>query len=298
MKLATFHGDGNGLRIGCVEGGWIVDLAMAAGAFGLEFPFRDMAELLAHPEGIRLARQAADRARDREGPWRLALASVRLAAPVPRPGKIVGVATNYRDFCERANLPLPDRLKLFTKVSTTVCGPMDPVFVPDGRKVTYEGELGVVIGRKGKRIQEEEALEFVAGYLVVNDFTANDWVREDVQLMRGKNLDTFCPMGPWLVTRDEIPDPGRLSLVTKLNGRIVQQSDTSNLVFGVPNIIHQLSAFMTLEPGDVIATGTPAGTALQHEPPAFVRHGDLVEVTVEGIGTLQNPILRAVEDVR
>lgn len=290
MKLATFYDNNHGLYIGAVDGEHLIHLKEAAASFGLAFHYSDMREMLSDPDGLEKAHFVLEEAAGKEGPWRVLTADTRLAAPIPRPGKIVGVSLNYRDFCERGNIPIPDKLKLFTKVSTTVNGPMDSVFIPKERKVTYEGELGVVIGRKGKEIQVEEAMEHVAGYIVLNDFTANDWVQEDVQLMRGKNLDTFCPMGPWLVTQDEVPNPDKLSIVTKLNGNIVQQSNTSNLIFNIPQIISSLSEFMTLEPGDVIATGTPAGTALQHDPPVFVRHGDLVEVTVEGIGTLQNLI--------
>ncbi len=252
-----------------------------------------MLELVASPRGLDEVRRLVDDIGDRDGPWVLPTDAVALSAPIPRPGKILGVALNYRDFCERGRVPLPTRPKVFAKFATTVVGPGQPVLVPDGLQVTYEGELAVVIGRTVRDVRAKDALKAVAGYTVFNDLTASTYVREDVQLLRGKNLDTFGPMGPYLVTADEVPNPDDLAISTVVNGVERQRSRTSQMVFGVAELVEFFATFCTLEPGDVIATGTPAGTAAQHTPPAFVQAGDTVSVSVQAVGTLINPIVAA-----
>ncbi|MGI6124862.1 MAG: fumarylacetoacetate hydrolase family protein, partial [Acetivibrionales bacterium] len=155
-----------------------------------------------------------------------------------------------------------------------------------GHLVTYEGELGVIIGKRGKNITREEAYDYIAGYTIVNDMTANDCTKEDIQLLRGKNFDGFFPMGPYFVTKDEVANPMNLNIKTKVNGEIRQDSNTSNMIFNISEQIEYFSSFLTLEPGDVIATGTPAGTALQFNPPRFLKPKDKVEVIIEGLGSL------------
>ncbi len=287
MRLVTFQKDNKRLAGGYADDGAIIDLDAAAAEFGLKAP-GDMLAILSEQDGLNGVRAILDAAAGRNGAWRLAPDAVKLLAPIPRPPKVLGVALNYRDFCERGNLPLPDALKVFNKVGTTIIGPGDRISLPAGHKVTYEGELGVVIGRRGKGISPEDAFDFVAGYTVVNDLTANDAAKADVQLMRGKNFDTFCPLGPVLVTKDEVADPYRLTIRTTVNGAVRQEAKVNQMIFKIPEIIRFFSSFLTLEPGDVIATGTPAGTALQHNPPAFLLPGDVVVVAVEGIGTLTN----------
>lgn len=287
MRLVTFLKD-NKQRAGAYAAdGTIIDLNATAAELGLNEP-GDMLAILTEQKGLTLVRAILDAAAGRNGSWRLAPDAVKLLAPIPRPPKVLGVALNYRDFCERGKLPPPDTLKVFNKVGTTVIGPGDQISLPFGQKVTYEGELGVVIGRRGKSISPEKAFDFVAGYTVVNDLTANDAAKADVQLMRAKNFDTFCPLGPVLVTKDEVNDPYQLTIRTTVNGAVRQEAKVREMIFKIPEIIRFFSSFLTLEPGDVIATGTPAGTALQHDPPAFLLPGDVVAVTVEGIGTLTN----------
>lgn len=287
MRLVTFLKDNKRRAGGYSADGTIIDLDAAAAELGLKAP-GDMLAILSEQEGLPSVRAVLDAVSGRAGSWRLAPDAIKLLAPVPRPPKVLGVALNYQDFCERGNLPPPDALKVFNKVGTTVIGPGDQIALPSGHKVTYEGELGVVIGRRGKNISQEEAFAYVAGYTVVNDLTANDVAKADVQLMRGKNFDTFCPLGPVLVTKDEVADPYQLTIRTTVNGAIRQEAEVRGMIFKIPEIIRFFSSFLTLEPGDVIATGTPAGTALQHDPPAFLVPGDVVAVTVEGIGTLSN----------
>lgn len=295
MKLVTYQIRGNeNLKLGVLsDHSTIIDIQYAASHFGILGSFASVVDVLTDPEGLSCVQKVVDAALEIDGRWILDIENVHLKAPIPRPGKILGVALNYYDFCERGNLNIPTELKVFTKLATTVVGPEDIVQVPAERKVTYEGELGVVIGKRGKHIAASNALDYVAGYTIVNDFTANDLVKEDIQLMRGKNLDTFCPIGPTLVTKDEIEDPNQLTIQTKVNNQFLQNSNTSQLIFKIPEIIAYFSSFLTLEPGDIIASGTPAGTALQYHPPAFMKQNDLVSVTVEGLGTLSNRIMTA-----
>ena len=271
-------------------GNAVVAIDDAAAEFGLP-PVGDMLSILSEPSGLNAVRNIIKTIDGKNGSWKYELSAIKLMPPIPRPRKILGVALNYHDFCKRGNLETPDALKVFAKMGTTVIGTGDLVRLPLGRKVTYEGELAVVMGRVGKNIPKAEAFDYIAGYSILNDLTANDVAKEDIQLMRAKNYDTFCPMGPTLVTKDEIEDPYSLSLQTTVNGNIRQDSVVGQLIFKIPDIIHYFSSFLTLEPGDVIATGTPAGTALQHTPPAFLAAGDVVSVTINQLGTLTNKVV-------
>lgn len=214
----------------------------------------------------------------------------QLFAPVMNPEKILGVALNYKDFCARGGLELPKTLKVFGKYPTAV-NSTGGSFCPCGRRTTYEGELGVVIGKTCRNIKAREAEEYIAGYTVVNDISANDRIKEDVQLFRGKNMDGALPMGPVLVSKDEIKEPMKLSVTTWVDGVKVQDSSTDQMIFDIYQQIEYFSEFMTLKPGDVIATGTPAGTALQHDPPRFLKTGQRVVVEIEAIGKLETQII-------
>jgi len=218
-------------------------------------------------------------------------ADVVLLAPVPRPGKLICIGLNYRDHAIESKMPIPERPVVFSKFSTSVIGPGEAVVVPSkSEQVDYEAELAVVIGRRAKNVTPEQAYDYVLGYTIVNDVSARDFQFADGQWQRGKSCDTFAPMGQWIVTTDEIPDPHTLSIKLRLNGQTMQDSNTNQLIFGVPELIAFLSESITLEPGDVIATGTPPGVGFARKPPVFLKSGDVMEVEIEGIGTLTSPI--------
>ncbi len=219
------------------------------------------------------------------------LAKVRLLAPVPRPGKVIGVGLNYRDHAAESGQPIPEEPILFPKFANSVIGPGEPIVVPpEVLQPDYEVELGVVIGRPARRVGVAEALAYVAGYTCVNDVSARDLQFRGSQWMRGKAIDTFLPCGPWLVTADEIPDPQALAIRLLLNGREMQSSSTAQMVFGVAELVSFVSRTMTLEPGDLIATGTPPGVGFARTPPVWLRDGDEVRCEIERIGTLANPV--------
>ncbi len=227
-----------------------------------------------------------------EASLRLPRAELRILAPIPRPGKVLAVGLNYRDHCEEQGKTPPERPMFFAKLSTAVIGPGQAIRIDDRvtRCVDHEVELGVVIGQGGRSIPVEWALEHVAGYTIVNDVSARDLQKADKQWTRAKGLDTFCPLGPLLVTRDEIDDPHRLDLQCRVNGELRQQSNTRNLVHGVPQLVAAASAALTLEPGDVIATGTPGGVGVYRNPPVYLKPGDTVCCEIEGLGQLVNPV--------
>jgi 2-keto-4-pentenoate hydratase/2-oxohepta-3-ene-1,7-dioic acid hydratase in catechol pathway len=214
-----------------------------------------------------------------------------VVAPVPRPGKVVAVGLNYHAHAAEGGAAIPANPMLFAKFPTSVIGPGAAVEWDPGltEAVDLEAELAVVIGRRARRVGEGDALGYVLGYTCVNDVSARDLQFADRQFVRAKSLDTFCPMGPVLVTRDEIPDPGQLYVRSYRNGQLMQDGHTSDLIFGVPFLVAFCSRAFTLEPGDVIATGTPAGVGWYRDPRILLRDGDLVSVEVEGIGRLENP---------
>ena len=214
--------------------------------------------------------------------------------PIERPQKIVCVGLNYRDHAEEQGVDLPERPILFAKWPNTLIGPGEPIVVPAiSEQVDYEAELGVVIGERVKGVSTENALEAVAGYVCVNDVSARDLQFSDGQWVRGKSPDTFCPVGPRLVPRDEIPDPQALRIRAVLNGEALQDSTTANMVFGVAEIVAFVSQAITLEPGDLIATGTPAGVGAFRKPPVFMKPGDEITIEIDGIGALTNPVRAA-----
>jgi 2-keto-4-pentenoate hydratase/2-oxohepta-3-ene-1,7-dioic acid hydratase in catechol pathway len=214
---------------------------------------------------------------------------VTLLAPVPRPGKIICVGHNYHGHTGAALPAYPD---IFAKFANAVSGPGQPIIITRASdKVDYEGELAVVIGKRAKYVAQANALEIVAGYTIFNDVTARDYQNRTSQWTLGKSFDTFGPMGPALVMKDEIPDPGNLALSLLLNGQEMQNANTSQLIFSIPVLIEYITQAIMLEPGDVISTGTPAGTGASRKPPVFLQPGDEVRVRIEKIGELVNPVV-------
>jgi 2-keto-4-pentenoate hydratase/2-oxohepta-3-ene-1,7-dioic acid hydratase in catechol pathway len=215
----------------------------------------------------------------------------RLLAPVPRPGKIVCVGLNYHDHAEEQDEEVPERPLLFGKADTAVTNPGDPIVHPaELDEVDYEVELGVVIGRTAKNVDAADARDYVAGYTVVNDVSGRDAQFDDGQFFRGKSYDTFAPMGPALVP-DEHLDPGNLDVECRVDGETKQASNTEEFIFGVEDVVEYISGITTLRPGDLISTGTPGGVGIFRDPPELLEPGDTVEVEVEGIGTLTNPVV-------
>jgi 2-keto-4-pentenoate hydratase/2-oxohepta-3-ene-1,7-dioic acid hydratase in catechol pathway len=220
-----------------------------------------------------------------------ALDGVAARAPVGKPGKVVCIGLNYRDHAEEAGLELPEVPILFPKFANSVIGPGDPIVIPpETTRADYEAELGVVIGRTAYRVSESEALSFVGGYTCMNDVSARELQNRTSQWMLGKAIDTFLPCGPVLVTPDEIADPQALAIRCEVNGRELQSSTTAQMVFGVAELIAFVSRTMTLEPGDLIATGTPPGVGFARKPPVYLNDGDEVTVEIERIGRLRNPV--------
>ena len=218
--------------------------------------------------------------------------SVQLLAPVPRPSKVICIGLNYRDHAEESGMDIPTSPLVFSKFSSCVVGPGADVRIPSGSvEVDYEAEFGVVIGPRASRVSTTDAMNYVLGYTNINDVSARDFQFADGQWQRGKSYDTFCPMGETIVTRDEIADPHSLQIQFRLNGETLQNSSTDQLIFQVPELISSLSAFTTLEPGEVIATGTPAGVGFARKPPVYLRAGDVMEVEIEGLGILTNPVV-------
>jgi 2-keto-4-pentenoate hydratase/2-oxohepta-3-ene-1,7-dioic acid hydratase in catechol pathway len=221
----------------------------------------------------------------------LLLDEARVCAPIPRPGKIICVGLNYRDHAIESNMPIPESPIIFAKYANAIVGPEDPVLLPKGStQVDYEAEMAVIIGRRSKHIPRDKAYGSVFGYSCFNDVSARDFQFADKQWVRGKTCDTFAPMGPFVATADEIPNPQNLYIKLRLNGETMQSSRTEQLIFDVPAIVEFLSGVITLEPGDVIATGTPPGVGFARKPPVFLKAGDRMEVDIEGLGVLANPV--------
>jgi acylpyruvate hydrolase len=222
----------------------------------------------------------------------LPLEEVKLKAPITHPEKIMCVGLNYRDHAKEGGHEIPKFPTIFAKYRNVVNGPYDPIIIPRVTdQVDWEGEFAFVIGKTGKYISNEDALNYVAGYMAFNDVSARDYQLRVSQWTIGKTFDTFGPMGPALVTTDEIQDPGNLNIRTLVDGEVVQESNTQHLIFDVPYLLSFLSEVMTLIPGDVISTGTPAGVGHAREPRRYLRHGNVVRVEIEGIGALENPVI-------
>jgi 2-keto-4-pentenoate hydratase/2-oxohepta-3-ene-1,7-dioic acid hydratase in catechol pathway len=314
MKLVTFE-SARQSRLGVVHGDFVVDVApafdliakgriadakVAAAAKVLRKlgrPPQDMIELLGlgeryrHALGVNVANAEA---MGKKGPKGLLvpLRTAKLRAPIAHPKKITCIGLNYADHAREGGQEPPPAPIFFLKSHNTICGPGDPIKLPpNSTQVDYEAELAVVIGKRGRRIPESDAHKYIGGYTVLHDVSARDMQFSDRQWYRGKSCDTFAPTGPWIVTPDEIPDPHNLRISLTLNGETLQDSNTSNLIFKVPFLISYFSQSVTWEVGDLISTGTPAGVGFARKPPVFLKAGDTVSVTVEGIGTLTNPVV-------
>lgn len=213
--------------------------------------------------------------------------NARIGSPVARPSKIICIGLNYRKHAEEAGMAVPEIPIIFMKASSSLCGPFDPIYIPRNSVQTdWEVELAVVIGKRAKYVKKEDAFDYIAGYCLHNDVSERDFqLRHGGQWVKGKSADHFAPLGPFLVTKDEIADPHQLRLWLKLNGKMLQDSNTSDLIFDIPTLIEHLSQYMTLLPGDVISTGTPAGVGMGLKPtPRYLEHGDTVELGIEGLG--------------
>jgi 2-keto-4-pentenoate hydratase/2-oxohepta-3-ene-1,7-dioic acid hydratase in catechol pathway len=284
MKLMMFEKAG-GAVLGLVEGASVIDLAVV----GSSLP-KDLAALIAAgPTALDKVKAAAAKA---PAAAKLPLASVKAALPIARPPKFICVGLNYALHAKEGGHPIPTYPSFFLRVPTSLTAPGAPVLRPKNSiQLDYECELAIVIGKGGRHIPEAKALTHVFGYTLFNDVSVRDFQRKTTQWMPGKNFDSTGPLGPWVVTADELP-PGAsgLRITTRVNGETMQDSNTSDMIFSTANIIATLSEFMTLEPGDLIATGTPSGVAHARKPPAWMKAGDSVEVEVEGIGVLSNPV--------
>ena len=281
MKLITFVTEDNPL-LGTLRGDGVVDLASASNG---RLPSDMLAFLQQGEPAMELAREM-----EKDATVTLALSDVTLLPPTPSPPKVVAVGRNYLGHIQEGDHELPSEPVIFAKFPSAVVGPgaairWDPVLA---RQVDYEAELAVVIGRIARRVSAAEALDYVAGYTVCNDVSARDLQFRDGQWVRGKSLDSFCPLGPWLVTRDEIPDPHDLTIRCTVNGEILQDSTTGNMIFRVSQLVEFISRAFTLLPGDVVLTGTPSGVGVFRTPQVFLKDGDTVTVEIEGLGQLTN----------
>ena len=298
MKLVTFI-DAGTPRLGAVVEQRVVDLPRAvaaspAGSVQPGFPTSMRALLAAGDDAMQVARDAlawlaADGAAELPG-LSYPLDETRLAPPVPNPSKIVCCGQNYADHCREQNKPLPKNLILFSKFPTALIGYGDAITWPAGtsQQVDYEAELAFVIGKRAHNVPVEDAYDYIAGYTIANDVSARDVQFGDGQWIRGKSFDTFCPLGPALVTADEIDDPHSLAIRCRVNGHLLQDSNTAELVFKVPQILSFISQTATLLPGDIVLTGTPAGVGVFRDPQIFLHPGDQVEVEIDKLATLHN----------
>ena len=235
------------------------------------------------------ARKQLDAGPDTPGVFQAAF--LELGPPVPDPDKIICIGLNYADHANEAGLDRTEVPLFFAKFRNSLTGPTSPIFLPHvSSQIDYEGELAVIIGTRCKEVTEQEALQYVAGYSIMNDVSARDLQMQTSQYMAGKALDTFAPMGPGMALASDIANPQALLLTTRVNGQVVQHASTATMIFSVAAIIAFLSSLMTLEPGDVIATGTPSGVGFKRTPPLFLREGDIAEVEIEGIGQIRNSV--------
>jgi 2-keto-4-pentenoate hydratase/2-oxohepta-3-ene-1,7-dioic acid hydratase in catechol pathway len=282
VRLATIS-TAAGECVTAVRDGRFIDLRGA----DPELP-SDLKALLAQSDGLTRARQAADQA-FRAGKF----LEGKFLAPLRSAGKVICIGLNYRDHALESGVEPPPEPVVFNKFPQAVVGPEEPIRLPSVcQQVDYEAELVVVIGKRGKRIPRSEALGFVAGYTNGNDVSARDWQlnKPGKQWLLGKTPDTFAPIGPYLVTADEVSDPENLSIQLRLNGQTMQNSRTKELIFGIDELIAYVSQIATLEPGDLIFTGTPPGVGMARKPPVFLKPGDVCEVEIEGLGVLRNPV--------
>ena len=249
----------------------------------------DMKALLADTDALAALAGAEHRVSPEDG---IALGDVTLLPPIERPGKVICIGKNYAEHAREGGSEPPDYPMLFHKAATSLVGYQGDVVMPGiSHKIDFEGELAVVIGRDCKSVGEDEALDYVFGYTVANDVTARDWQKRTSQFTAGKMLDTFCPLGPAVVSKDEIADVQNLRLTTHLNGEKMQDGNTKDMVFSVAFLVSYISQICTLEVGDLILTGTPEGVGFARKPPVWMKAGDRVRVEVEGLGVLENPVV-------
>jgi acylpyruvate hydrolase len=288
MKLVTFESSGQ------VQLGALFNLDGRVKVFNLsQLDPRLSSDMIGFLKGgassLSLAQQALAAASPDLG---IDLAEVKLLAPLPQPGKLICIGQNYLEHAKESGSSKPPYPIIFAKYNNSIIGPGDPIVIPtEVKKPDYEGELAVVIGRRGRSIPEAEALSYVGGYMVLNDVSARDWQNRTSQWVIGKTCDTFCPIGPALVTADEIPNPQDLHLRTSINGEELQNGYTGDMIFTVAVLIADMSRVMTLEPGDVIATGTPPGVGFARVPPRWLVPGDVVRIEIDKVGVLENPVV-------
>jgi 2-keto-4-pentenoate hydratase/2-oxohepta-3-ene-1,7-dioic acid hydratase in catechol pathway len=301
MRVATFRNGGN-LRLGIVRGEQIIDVAQAADRLGLGDLAGATSGMLAliagGSEALHTLESLAERAPEDS---LMPLSTVELVAPIPRPRKnVLCVGRNYGEHAAESlraigqEVKLPEYPNIFTKAITAVTGPYSdiPFDASVSERIDWEVELAVIIGPGGRHIAREDGMRHVWGYTVLNDVSARDIQnRAGVQWFLGKSLDGSCPMGPWIVTADELPDPTNLRLQLLVNGVVKQDDTTAQMLFDIPTLLAELSRGMTLEPGDILATGTPAGVGFARTPPEFLRPGDVMESVIEGIGTMRNRVV-------
>jgi 2-keto-4-pentenoate hydratase/2-oxohepta-3-ene-1,7-dioic acid hydratase in catechol pathway len=299
LKLVSYSQHGQ-TRLGAVQRGKIIDLAGAAHRFAAatnrEVPharFAAMADLLSSPkETIRTANEIVAWAQKNAPEEMINLDTAEIEVPLSNPSKIICIGLNYADHCRETGIPIPESPVLFCKFITSL--------LPHGGQITwsramtqqvdYEAELALIIGKKAFNVSEEAALEHVGGYTILNDVSARDVQFSDGQWVRGKSFDTFCPIGPFVVTADALPNPHALDIQSRVNGAIMQNSNTAEMIFKIPYLISYISRSITLMPGDIISTGTPHGVGIGQDPQVFLKAGDTVEVEVEGIGILINTV--------
>lgn len=298
MKLVTFVPQpGAPPRLGCEHAGRIVDLAALCAERGESLP-GTMLDFIRSGDSASATARTALAASPHATLARFShiAADIQLLAPIPRPGKIICSGINYHGhFKENPNAKMPAEPFFFAKIPSAVIGPGAPIVLPARAptQVDYEVEFAVVIGRPLTCAAESDVLRAIFGYTILNDVSARDVQFKDSQITLGKNFDTFAPLGPCIATAEEISNPACLGLRTRLNGRTVQDGSTGDWVFSLPQLLSSLSQVMTLEPGDIVTTGTPAGVGLFQKPPAYLRPGDVVELEIDGIGTLRNPVISA-----
>jgi 2-keto-4-pentenoate hydratase/2-oxohepta-3-ene-1,7-dioic acid hydratase in catechol pathway len=286
MRLATLH-TSSGPRAALLQGDAYVDLHASDAA--LPASVRGLLE--AGPEVWQRAREAAARSDALRQP----AATARLLPPVPDPPKIICIGLNYRDHAAESGAALPREPVLFSKYATTLIGPEQPIVLPPvSQEVDYEAELVLVVGRAGRHLPAATARAHLAGYTIGHDVSARDWQlkKDGRQWLAGKTFDTFAPTGPVLVSADEVPDPHALGIRLRLNGQTMQESNTREMIFKVEDLLAYISQVVTLQPGDLIFTGTPAGVGFTRKPPVFLKAGDVVEVEIDGLGVLRNPVVQ------
>jgi 2-keto-4-pentenoate hydratase/2-oxohepta-3-ene-1,7-dioic acid hydratase in catechol pathway len=287
MKLVTFiHNDKT--RVGAAVDGFVVD-----GKNNTKIPASMLEFLNAGPGALEAMQQQIDRGQDR-----IPMDQVKLLAPVPRPGKYLGISLNYADHIGETGLEKPEYPSFFTKQGTCVIGHGEAIQRPKvSDKLDYEGELAFVIGKRCRHVPVDKAHQVIAGFTIANDVSVRDWQVRSPTFTLGKSFDTHGPLGPWIVTADEISDPHNLDLKTWIDGELRQNSNTRHMIFNCYEMIAYLSQAMTLEPGDVIATGTPAGVGVKMKPRGYMLPGQTARIEIEGIGALVNPVIEEPDDL-